>query len=109
MSTRTPVIALVVPCYNESAILEDSARILSSRLDEMAAAGVASADSVILFSDDGSTDTTWDIISRLHAEAPDRFLGIHLAANRGHQAALLAGLMESRKFAEASISLDAEL
>ena len=109
MPTQAPVIALVVPCYNESAILEDSARILSSKLDEMATAGVASADSVILFSDDGSTDTTWDIISRLHAEAPDRFLGIHLAANRGHQAALLAGLMESRKFAEASISLDAVL
>ena len=109
MSNKPPVIALVVPCYNESSILEASARILSSKLDDMAASGLIAASSAALFVDDGSSDGTWEIISRLHGERPGRFLGIRLAANRGHQAALLAGLMESRKFAEASISLDADL
>ncbi len=109
MQNRAAVIALVVPCYNESAILEESARTLSAKLDEMAASGLVDASSMILMANDGSTDNTWEIISRLHDEQPGRFSGIRLAANRGHQAALLAGLMESRKHAEASISLDADL
>ncbi len=109
MSNQAAVIALVVPCYNESAILEQSAHTLSAKLDEMTASGLVDASSMILMADDGSSDDTWAIISRLHAERPGRFYGIRLAANRGHQAALLAGLMESRKFAEASISLDADL
>ncbi len=109
MPNHAAVIALVVPCYNESAILENSARTLSSKLDEMTASGLVDATSMILMADDGSTDSTWEIISRLHSERPDRFLGIRLAANRGHQAVLLAGLMESRKYAEAAISLDADL
>ena len=109
MPNQAAVIALVIPCYNESAILENSARTLSSKLDEMTASGLIDASSMILMADDGSTDGTWEIISRLHEESPRRFLGIRLAANRGHQAALLAGLMESRKLAEASISLDADL
>ena len=109
MSNKPPVIALVVPCYNESSILDGSARVLSSKLDEMVASGLIDPASVVLFIDDGSTDGTWEIVSRLHGEKPRRFLGIRLAANRGHQAALLAGLMESRRFAEASISLDADL
>jgi glycosyltransferase involved in cell wall biosynthesis len=109
MPNQAAVIALVVPCYNESVILENSARTLSSKLDEMTASGLIDASSMILMADDGSTDGTWEIISRLHKENPRRFLGIRLAANRGHQAALLAGLMESRKLADASISLDADL
>ncbi|MBQ7731327.1 MAG: glycosyltransferase family 2 protein [Lentisphaeria bacterium] len=109
MQNRAAVIALVVPCYNESAILEESARTLSAKLDEMAASALVDASSMILMANDGSTDNTWEIISRLHDEQPGRFSGIRLAANRGHQAALLAGLMESRKHAEASISLDADL
>lgn len=109
MPNQAAVIALVVPCYNESVILESSARTLSSKLDEMTASGLIDAASMILMADDGSTDGTWEIISRLHQENPRRFLGIRLAANRGHQAALLAGLMESRKLADASISLDADL
>lgn len=109
MPNKPPVIALVVPCYNESAILNDSARTLSSKLDGMAASGLTDASSVVFMVDDGSSDDTWEIISRLHEERPARFLGLRLSANRGHQAALLAGLMESRKLAEASISLDADL
>ena len=109
MAIQSPVIAIVVPCYNEAAILNDTARILSGKLDEMSSSGLADNSSMILFVDDGSTDTTWQIIEQLHSEAPGRFFGIQLAANRGHQAALLAGLMEARRFADAVISMDADL
>lgn len=109
MSCQPPVIAIVVPCYNESAILNDTARVLSGKLDEMSNAGLASESSMIVFVDDGSTDGTWQIMERLHAEAPERYFGLRLAANRGHQAALLAGLMEARTFADAVISMDADL
>ena len=109
MSSQTPVIAIVVPCYNESAILNNTAHVLSGKLDEMNRAGLIDASSMILFVDDGSSDGTWQITEQLHAEAPGRFFGIRLAANRGHQAALLAGLMEARTFADAVISMDADL
>ena len=109
MASQPPVIAIVVPCYNESAILNDTARVLSAKLDEMSSSGLAAGSSMILFVDDGSTDGTWQIIEQLHAEAPGRFFGARLAANRGHQAALLAGLMEARRFADATISMDADL
>lgn len=109
MTNQPPVIAIVVPCYNESAILTNTARILSGKLDDLSRSGSISACSTILFVDDGSSDGTWQIIADLHREAPGRFLGIRLAANRGHQAALLAGLMEMMKHADAVISMDADL
>ena len=109
MSSRSSVIAIVVPCYNESSILNDTAHVLSGKLDEMNRAGQIDASSMIVFVDDGSTDETWQIIEQLHSEKPGRYFGIRLAANRGHQAALLAGLMEARTFADAVISMDADL
>ena len=109
MASQPPVIAIVIPCYNESAILNDTASVLSGKLDEMSGSGLAAESSMIVFVDDGSTDGTWGIIEQLHAKAPERFFGIRLAANRGHQAALLAGLMEARTFADAVISMDADL
>lgn len=109
MASQPPVIAIVIPCYNESGILNSSARTVSGKLDEMVRAGQIAASSMILFVDDGSTDGTWQIIETLHQEAPARFYGIRLAANRGHQAALLAGMMEARTFADAVISMDADL
>ncbi len=109
MASPSSVIAIVVPCYNESAILNNTARLLSGKLDEMNRAGLVSESSMIVFVDDGSTDETWQLIESLHAEAPGRFYGIQLAANRGHQAALLAGLMEAMTLADAAISIDADL
>lgn len=105
---KTPRIAIVVPCYNEEEALPFSSQRLIGILDRMAAEGIASADSYILCSNDGSTDRTWEVINRLHS-ADNRIKGISLAHNRGHQYALLAGLMTVRGHCDAAISIDADL
>lgn len=103
-----PVLYLVVPCYNEEVILTDSAAKLSARLRELRQRFGLSSASRILFVDDGSTDATWAIIKGLIAQDPV-YAGLKLAANRGHQNALLAGLMKAQLTADAVISLDADL
>lgn len=103
-----PVIAVVVPCYNEEEALPISIGRLSEVIDLMVAKGIASADSYVLCVDDGSRDHTWDIISRAHRENP-KVKGIALAHNRGHQYALLAGLMAVTDRCDAAISIDADL
>lgn len=103
-----PVIAIVLPCYNEQEALPVSAPVLLGLLDQMAAEGLVSPESYLLCSNDGSRDDTWQIIQRLH-EADPRVKGISLAHNRGHQYALLAGLMAVRGRCDAAISIDADL
>ena len=100
---------ITVPCYNEEAILRDSADTLLDILNAMKRDLLVSADSGILFVDDGSTDRTWRIIRELHEEHPEEISALRLAANRGHQSALYAGLMEARKCADITISIDADL
>ncbi len=99
---------LAVPCYNEEAVLPDSAKKLLVKFDKLNAAGKISQDSRIVFIDDGSKDRTWEIIEKLHA-ADKRFAGIKMSRNRGHQNALLGGLMLLRDKCDAVISLDADL
>ena len=99
---------LVVPCYNEEEVLRDSAEKLLNKYNTMMAEGKISADSRIVFIDDGSKDRTWEIISELHTENPI-FQGIKLSRNRGHQNALLCGLMTLKDKADAVISIDADL
>ena len=101
-------IYLVVPCYNEEEVLPETTRRLTEKLEEMIASGRASADSRILYVDDGSADRTWEIISRQHEENP-MVLGLKLAHNRGHQNALLAGLMAAKDEADCAVSMDADL
>lgn len=103
-----PVIALVIPCYNEEPMLPISAPVLLSILDRLAEKGLASADSYVLCVDDGSRDGTWRLIGELHA-ADSRIKGISLAHNRGQQNALFAGLMTVRERCDAAITLDADL
>ncbi len=105
---RLPVIAIVVPCYNEEQALPISAPVLTGILDRMAADGIASAESYVLCVDDGSKDSTWELIERLHA-SDHRIKGITLAHNSGHQYALLAGLMSVVDRCDASVSIDADL
>ena len=105
-SDAPPVIALIVPCYNEELVLPTTAPTLRAELDRLAAAGLISKDSGIYLVDDGSTDRTWALIEELSADDP-AFHGIKLARNYGHQRALYAGLMEAE--ADAYISLDADL
>lgn len=100
---------IVVPCYNEEVILRDSADKLLEILGKMKHDALVSADSGILFVDDGSRDATWRIIRELHQAHPSEITAVRLAANRGHQNALLAGLMEAKDHADITISLDADL
>lgn len=103
-----PLIALVVPCYNESAVLPISAPVLLDVLERLYADGKISHNSFILFCNDGSSDNTWLEITKLHA-ADKRYKAISLAHNRGQQAAIFAGLMTVRDIADAAITIDADL
>ena len=103
-----PAIAIVIPCYNESAVLPITLPRLLAVLDRLAAEGLASDRSYILCSNDGSRDDTWAVIGRWHEQDP-RVKGISLAHNRGHQYALLAGLESVIGRCDAAISIDADL
>lgn len=98
----------VVPCYNEEEVLPETSKRLLEKLNELVARGDVSDDSRILFVDDGSKDKTWQIISALH-EKDKHFSGVKESRNRGHQNALLAGLFTAAKYADVTISLDADL
>lgn len=99
---------IAVPCYNEEEVLPDSSGKLCAKLQKMMAEGKITDDSRIVFIDDGSKDKTWEIISRLHSEN-EIFQGIKLSRNRGHQNALLCGLMTLKDKCDAVISIDADL
>lgn len=99
---------LAIPCYNEEEVLPDSAQKLLKKYDDLYSAGKITDDSRIIFIDDGSKDKTWEIIEKLHEE-DKRFGGIKMSRNRGHQNALLGGLMTLRDKCDAVISLDADL
>lgn len=99
---------IVVPCYNEEEVLTETARRLKEKMDSLIKAGKISGASRIIFVNDGSKDNTWEIISALH-ERDALFGGINLSRNRGHQNALLAGLMTVRTQADMAISMDADL
>lgn len=106
--SRPPVIAIVIPCYNEEEALPISAERLLGVLDGMTERGLVDSTSFILCSDDGSKDATWRVICDLNAKDA-RVKGISLAHNVGHQNALLAGLMEVRDRCDAAVSIDADL
>ena len=103
-----PTVYLVVPCYNEEAVLPETRRRLTAKLTALMETGRADPRSRILFVDDGSRDNTWPLIETYHREDP-LVSGLKLAHNRGHQNALLAGLMTAREKADCVISLDADL
>lgn len=91
-----PILWMVIPCYNEEAVLPETSGTFLSELSGLISAEIVSDKSSILFVDDGSSDSTWTIIERLSNDDA-HFRGISLSRNRGHQNALLAGLMEARK------------
>lgn len=103
-----PVIAIVVPCYNEQEVLPITLPALLKLLDSMVSQGKINPESYVLCSNDGSRDSTWDIITEFH-QTDRRIKGISLAHNRGHQNALLAGLMTVKDRCDAAISIDADL
>ena len=102
------ILYIVVPCYNEEAVLPETSRRLKEKLEGLMAAGMIAPESRVLFVNDGSKDKTWEIISQLHEQCP-LFSGADLTRNRGHQNALLAGLMTAKDRCDMAISMDADL
>ena len=103
-----PVLYLVIPCYNEEAVLPETTKRLTEKMHTMIRAEQVDPESRILYVDDGSKDKTWAIISE-YAEAIPYVDGVKLAHNRGHQNALLAGLMTAMPLCDCAISMDADL
>ena len=104
-----PALAIVVPCYNEEAVLSEAAKRLGGKIGQLVSAGVVSGKSRILFIDDGSRDASWSLIEKLHCENPQFFGGIKLSRNCGQQNALLCGLLAAKDSADAAVSVDADL
>lgn len=99
---------VVIPCYNEEEVLPETSRRLTRKMADLTAKGLITPDSRVLLVNDGSRDRTWELIEALHKENP-LFEGVKLSRNRGHQNALLAGLMTARGRCDVSISMDADL
>lgn len=102
------ILYLVVPCYNEQEVLPETSSRLKKKMEDLTDAGKISAESRIVFVDDGSKDKTWELIERFHAEN-EIFRGIKLSRNKGHQNALMAGLMTVKDECDVIINLDADL
>lgn len=102
------IMYIVIPCYNEEEMLPITARALVKKLDTLIADGRISPASKVMFVDDGSKDKTWQIIERLHRSC-ELFTGLKLSRNKGHQNALLAGLMTAKNYADIIVSMDADL
>ena len=98
----------VIPCYNEEAVLPETTRRMTDKLNAMRAAGLIGEKSRILYVDDGSKDRTWELVSQFNRENP-WVEGVKLSHNRGHQHALLCGLMSALPRCDAAISMDADL
>ena len=103
----TPKLYIVIPCYNEQEVLPVTAPLFLEKLTFLTDKGLISADSRILFIDDGSRDDTWKIIQTL-AKANSHYIGIRQSRNRGHQNAVLAGLMEAKNDCDIAISIDCD-
>ncbi len=99
---------VVIPCYNEEEVLPETSRRLKAKMASLVENGLIAEDSRVLLVDDGSKDRTWALISELHDQEP-LFEGVKLSRNRGHQNALLAGLMTARDRCDICISMDADL
>ena len=102
------VMYIVIPCYNEEEMLPITAKALITKMDELIVAKRISPKSRVMLVDDGSKDRTWEIIEQLH-ESCELFTGLKLSRNKGHQNALLAGLMTAKDYADIIVSMDADL
>ena len=103
-----PKLMVVIPCYNEQEVLPETSKRLKEKMTSLVNRGMIAPESRVLLVNDGSRDNTWEMIAQLHKEDP-LFEGVKLSRNRGHQNALLAGLMTARGRCDISISMDADL
>lgn len=105
---RNSILYVVVPCYNEEEVLKETTNRLNDKLKEMIKSKKISSKSRVLYVNDGSKDNTWEIIKNISKDN-SMFTGLTLSRNRGHQNALLAGLMTAKEYADVVISMDADL
>ena len=108
MNNKPARLYVVVPCYNEEAVLPETAKRLDAFLNGLISEGEIAPDSRVMWVDDGSRDRTWQVLEEWHLADP-RVRAISLAHNRGHQYALLAGLMTTIDNCDAAVSIDADL
>lgn len=106
---KPPLLYVVTPCYNEEAGLVNTVNAVAEKLRQLQKDGKIAPGSAMLFSDDGSKDSTWQILEAAHRQHPDYVKAVQLAANRGKEYALWAGVMEAKKHADAVICMDADL
>ena len=102
-----PILYIVIPCYNEEQVLPVTAPMFLKKITDLSSAGKISENSRVLFVDDGSKDSTWEIVSNL-AKTDAHYIGIRQSRNRGHQNAVLAGLMEAKDRCDITISIDCD-
>ena len=102
-----PILYIVIPCYNEEKVLTITSGMFLDKVNELVGLGKISEDSRIMFVNDGSKDNTWNIICNL-AKQNKKFMGISQSRNRGHQNAVLAGLMEAKDKCDITISIDCD-
>lgn len=103
-----PILYVVIPCYNEEEVLPTTSKVLKEKKDNLIREKLISKKSKIMFVDDGSKDNTWNIIDNLNKE-DKLFRGVKLSRNKGHQNALLAGLLTAKDMSDITISMDADL
>lgn len=104
---KKPNLYIVIPCYNEEKVLPITAPTFKKKIESLIEAGKVSEQSRVMFVNDGSKDETWNIIQNISSQ-DDRYVGLSLSRNRGHQNALLAGLMEAKKMCDITISIDCD-
>ena len=104
---KQPILYIVIPCYNEEKVLPITSGMFLEKINTLAAAGKISPESRVLFVNDGSKDDTWNIITELAAK-DEHYIGISQSRNRGHQNAVLAGLMEAKDKCDITISIDCD-
>ncbi len=103
-----PILFIVIPCYNEEEVLEETTKQLKKNLKDLIKTKKISEKSKVMYVNDGSKDNTWNLIKKINKQE-ELFTGITLSRNRGHQNALLAGLMTAKNYADIIISMDADL
>ena len=104
---QTPVLYIVIPCYNEEEVLPITCKMFLEKIESLIKKGKISDDSRVMFVNDGSNDKTWEIIKKLASENK-YYKGVSLSRNRGHQNALLGGLMEAKDMCDITISIDCD-
>ena len=103
-----PILYIVIPCYNEEEVLDITTKELTKKINSLLKKNLIDKNSKVMYIDDGSNDNTWSKIKDIH-NRNKQFTGLKLSRNKGHQNALLAGLMTSKKYADITISMDADL